>query len=779
MATGGDVPSFSAGSPYPTCSSEVSSQAEPTKLESSQSLGSSVVSKDWDTVPQPLRSQWTLATRTGLAKGWFWAHGYDVQARGATNQAAAPTWLCYHCVKQKAHKPKACVSSNSRNIEGHLSRAHNISNPDQSKLRQDRPEPSPRQPKLFDFDIKKRKRDDFHDGLAARFDKITFQRLLVRWVTEANLSFRISEHEGLHKLLHYLNPLVEETSANLTHKTIRTSIVDEFYLYKSHIVDTLLQSPSQVHIAFDGWTSRNRHSFFSINAFFLDERTFTPRKTVLGLPSLSAAHTGENISATVAEVLEDFELVSHNKVGYFILDNASNNDRAVEDLGRKFRWGNPSSRRIRCFGHILHLVARAMLFISDDDALEGLDADDFGEWAKAGPVGKLHNLVVWVHRSTRATATLRKLQEEDQDKDYPGTLDVVLDNSTRWLSQYYMIERALKLRRYLDEMIDITIQRSKKLARNRAKSSHPRGSFLRCLEGENMLTDADWDALSRLKDILAMFDACLLRLEGDGQVRLRKGEVEAQYGIIWQVAIAYKFLLATLEKAKLEAEDRPKPSYYSSCVNSAWAKLNKYYVKLDETPVYYAATVLHPGIKWAFLSTAYAGRQDWLCKARELVQALWDREYRDLPIQWQIADSNLPVAVRARESNPFDFFQDELLSHTTRDKERIADEFERWLSTSQDVCTKHDNPLPYWSAQRFEYPRVARMAIDVLSIPAMSAECERTFSSAGAMVSPRRTRLDASTISVAQTVRSWLNAGLLEGYDGLLKEVAATIGTTD
>ena len=245
------------------------------------------------------------------------------------------------------------------------------------------------------------------------------------------------------------------------------------------------------------------------------------------------------------------------------------------------------------------------------------------------------------------------------------------------------------------------------------------------------------------------------------------------------MAIAYEFLLATLEKAKLEAEDRPKPSYYSSCVNSAWAKLNKYYVKLDETPVYYAATVLHPGIKWAFLSTAYAGRQEWLCKARELVQALWEREYSDLPIQWQIADSNLPVAVRARQSNPFDCFQDELLSHTTRDKERIADEFERWLSTSQDVCTKHDNPLPYWSAQRFEYPRVARMAIDVLSIPAMSAECERTFSSAGAMVSPRRTRLDASTISVAQTVRSWLNAGLLEGYDGLLKEVAATTGTTD
>jgi hypothetical protein len=88
------------------------------------------------------------------------------------------------------------------------------------------------------------------------------------------------------------------------------------------------------------------------------------------------------------------------------------------------------------------------------------------------------------------------------------------------------------------------------------------------------------------------------------------------------------------------------------------------------------------------------------------------------------------------------------------------------------VYTKHDNPLDYWSAKRFEYPRVARMAIDVLSIPAMAAECERTFSSADSMVSPKRARLDASTIAVTQTVRSWLRAGLLEGYNGLLKEAS-------
>jgi hypothetical protein len=96
-----------------------------------------------------------------------------------------------------------------------------------------------------------------------------------------------------------------------------------------------------------------------------------------------------------------------------------------------------------------------------------------------------------------------------------------------------------------------------------------------------------------------MFDSCILLLKSDSQVRLGKGGVEAQYGIVWQVAIAYDFL-AKLGKGKLEVKDRPEPRYYSSCINSTRAKLNKYYTKLDKTPVYYAAMVFHTEIQLTF-----------------------------------------------------------------------------------------------------------------------------------------------------------------------------------
>jgi hypothetical protein len=65
------------------------------------------------------------------------------------------------------------------------------------------------------------------------------------------------------------------------------------------------------------------------------------------------------------------------------------------------------------------------------------------------------------------------------------------------------------------------------------------------------------------------------------------------------------------------------------------------------------------------------------------------------------------------------------------------------------------------------------MALDVMTVPAMSSECERLFSATGLMVTPLRSRLDASTIWLIQTLRSWLRAGLIEEGDSILFDETA------
>ena len=50
----------------------------------------------------------------------------------------------------------------------------------------------------------------------------------------------------------------------------------------------------------------------------------------------------------------------------------------------------------------------------------------------------------------------------------------------------------------------------------------------------------------------------------------------------------------------------------------------------------------------------------------------------------------------------------------------------------------------------------------------MSSECERLFSATGLMVTPLRNRLDAGTIGLIQTLRSWLCAGIIKEVDSIL-----------
>jgi hypothetical protein len=47
------------------------------------------------------------------------------------------------------------------------------------------------------------------------------------------------------------------------------------------------------------------------------------------------------------------------------------------------------------------------------------------------------------------------------------------------------------------------------------------------------------------------------------------------------------------------------------------------------------------------------------------------------------------------------------------------------------------------------------MALDILSIPAMSASIERLFSSANITVSDRRNRLTPETIEIIECLKSW------------------------
>jgi hypothetical protein len=100
--------------------------------------------------------------------------------------------------------------------------------------------------------------------------------------------------------------------------------------------------------------------------FFRDENN-KPCKATIGVPELGASHTGTSIAAEILDVIEAYQI--QDKIGYFTLDNAENNDTAMEIIGGELGFVG-KARRGRCFGHTLYLSAKSILFGHKADAFE-------------------------------------------------------------------------------------------------------------------------------------------------------------------------------------------------------------------------------------------------------------------------------------------------------------------------------------------------------------------------------------------------------------------------
>jgi hypothetical protein len=84
------------------------------------------------------------------------------------------------------------------------------------------------------------------------------------------------------------------------------------------------------------------------------------------LPKLHRAHTGNNIAAVAITILRLFG-VNNTSVGYFVLNNASNNNTAVESLAEEFGFV-ATDWRLRCCCHILNLGAQLVIWGKDCSA---------------------------------------------------------------------------------------------------------------------------------------------------------------------------------------------------------------------------------------------------------------------------------------------------------------------------------------------------------------------------------------------------------------------------
>ncbi len=86
------------------------------------------------------------------------------------------------------------------------------------------------------------------------------------------------------------------------------------------------------------------------------------------------------------------------------------------------------------------------------------------------------------------------------------------------------------------------------------------------------------------------------------------------------------------------------------------------------------------------------------------------------------------------------------------------------VPSREDMNVK--NPLAWWVERRHVWPVLSKLALNIFSTPAMSAEPERVFSDGSELITDKRNGLGDDTVEAEMIQKNWITSGIF-------REVAA------
>jgi hypothetical protein len=281
---------------------------------------------------------------------------------------------------------------------------------------------------------------------------------------------------------------------------------------------------------------------------------------------------------------------------------------------------------------------------------------------------------------------------------------------------------------------------------------------------KDFLNATDWAELERFHDFLKPFYILTKTMEGNAS----KPGAEGGHGAIWETLKTMDYLFVKFKQAAEETRFE-EASHFKSGIDCGWAKLEDYYVKTDHTPVYRAALALHPSYGFDYFERHWKNamnRPQWYSDMESAVGGLFDEYVRQDEVETQ-AQAGLwedePDEIEADVNDYSSFGKRSIRSlHTQRKKAKAVSELDLFQARPiypQDLDVA--NPLEWWSRHQLEYPVLYRMALDLFSIPGMSAECERVFSQTKKMITDERNRLAPDIVEADQLQKHWLMRGLV------------------
>lgn len=697
---------------------------------------------------------------------WVFQHGWRVWKEG-THHPERLYFVCRYCHQQKIPGGVLQVTKSTSAANLHLAQqkpGHRLSRT--GPLLEKSAPPSKRLPGQLSL------RHALEGGLVldrdahnkfGNFDIQGFRQAAVLWLVDNNHPLCEFESPAFRTMIRFSNPEAEAALWK-SHNSVARFVMKLYSWLQPQVVRALSESISKIHVSFDGWTTKGgQRSFFSVVVHYADA-SGNVVDLPIALPQLVGAHTGERIADVVSQTLQYFG-INRTKLGCFILDNAYNNDTAVNKLAAIYTFV-AAERRLRCACHVLNLIGQTIMFGKDSDsyanAPENTKEEDFymKEWRKDGPLGLFLDVVNHINTPKQyelfkscQRQTLHELGYTDASSEFPF-LEPIKPVVTRWNSYCRAFERGIELQQAFTSYAHYHIQETKTADSIAVLKNNKVPEVPRWMRNEGF-TAADWAVITEYIAILQPLKHATDRLQARGK--------SGNFGALYEVIPVFEGIMNELEirlrpyeSVDYEPSEAPE-DHIPINLRAARKKAKSYFDKLSNTAVYYTSTILHPRYK-------HYCERSWRFRRPALLQASHDRFL-------QLWSTYKPDEITATKPTPSVAFTNSLenIIDSVLDYDdgsevlQQDDEYNEWLREPAWTAEQHRNGpsvVKYWYDLRPKYPNLAQLALDCMTIPASSADCELVFSGTGNILEPQRRKMGAQLLAALICTQRWIRAGL-------------------
>lgn len=348
---------------------------------------------------------------------------------------------------------------------------------------------------------------------------------------------------------------------------------------------------------------------------------------------------------------------------------------------------------IPCFGHNLHLAVNKALDINRVSAV----------------LSRLRKTISAFTRSPKLSRQLTKKQKDLSSPDHK----LIHDEPTRWNSSYDMVERFLE-----QQQVVCTV-----LAEDRKK-------------WHLMPKDSDITVLETVKAVLKPLSPFTDALSGEKHTTL-----SSVLPLLWKI---FECLSHEQSDSALAQEMKEKIHEY----------LQHRYDDLQLRFLLNTATCLDPRFKNSFVSLKDDVKQSLLDEVKKMgneKEGIASRVSRGL--------SSKEVRPSKKSKNDLKFLLSTIQGEK-KEKGEPASSSHAPLSASDEIngeflvydqmpeVSAEDDPLIWWKTNMGTLPQLSEFARKYLCIAASSCSSERVFSTAGYIVSPRRSRLSQEHVDM-------------------------------